>query len=138
MDRTQIEALMQPGEPVDFLRAVLGSRPAWMREALCRLPEARSVTFFPEKGQDVRPALAICSACKVQDPCLAFAREHETSGVTAGVWGATTAKQRKTARAAARCPWCRQPSTGAYCSTEHEQLDAEARRRRAARRRDAA
>jgi hypothetical protein len=52
--------------------------------------------FFPSKGDDVRPARAICSGCLVLDPCREWALAHELMGI----WGGLTACERRKERAA--------------------------------------
>jgi WhiB family redox-sensing transcriptional regulator len=66
---------------------------AWMREAVCRgmAPDL----FFPERGEDVRPALTVCAECPVRVDCLAYALDH---CVRHGVWGGTTERDRQTLR----------------------------------------
>ena len=45
--------------------------------------------------RQVREAIRICQACPIQVRCLAWALEQ---GVTDGVWGGTTAEQRRAIR----------------------------------------
>ncbi|MGP7998331.1 MAG: WhiB family transcriptional regulator [Streptosporangiaceae bacterium] len=46
-------------------------------------------------------AKAICHACPVREPCLAWALSH---GISSGVWGGTTDEERRAIRSAAiRC-----------------------------------
>jgi WhiB family transcriptional regulator, redox-sensing transcriptional regulator len=74
------------------LPSVAFSRPLWQSRGNCAGmdPEA----FFPERGnpQGIAAALAVCQGCAVTAECLAYALENNE---TAGVWGATTARQRK-------------------------------------------
>jgi hypothetical protein len=51
--------------------------------------------FFPSSADDPRPALAICGGCPVSAPCLAAALDI---GDCDGVWGATTADERRAMR----------------------------------------
>lgn len=64
--------------------------PAWYAQASCA--NADPAAFFPDKGEDVKPAQAICTGCPVREPCLQLAL-HE--GHTDGVWGGATANQRR-------------------------------------------
>lgn len=57
--------------------------------ALCT--EVDSEIFFPHPGGNPLPAKAICARCPVRRPCLEYAVEHQV----AGVWGGTTADQRR-------------------------------------------
>lgn len=53
--------------------------------------------FFPERGQDPKPILAICAACPVRDECLQYAIDHHQPD---GIWGGTTGRQRRTMKSA--------------------------------------
>jgi WhiB family transcriptional regulator, redox-sensing transcriptional regulator len=65
----------------------------WRRDGLCAEPEyARSVEFFPERGQPAEPAKAVCARCTVSAECLAYALEE---GIREGVWGGTTGNDRR-------------------------------------------
>ena len=61
---------------------LLGLRPAWMRDGLCR--EHPEVSFYPDLGQSLEPARAVCQRCLVRDECLAYALQHDERH---GVWG---------------------------------------------------
>ncbi|MHB8329662.1 MAG: WhiB family transcriptional regulator [Acidimicrobiales bacterium] len=61
--------------------AQLLERPPWMAEAACG--GAGVDTFFPERGQSVRAAKALCAACTVRDDCLALALATDAKD---GVW----------------------------------------------------
>lgn len=58
--------------------------------------------FFPEKGAKghslyiVRAARRMCAGCPYKEPCLAWAVEHDEMGI----WGGTTAKERRVHRRA--------------------------------------
>ena len=64
---------------------------AWMQQGLCR--EADPELFFPEPGQNdkVQQAKAICRQCPVAQDCL----EYILRNPGYGIWGATTAHERK-------------------------------------------
>ena len=70
----------------------LRGRPRWMRDALCR--EHPEVDFFPDRGQSLEPARAVCGGCMVRGKCLVYALEHGKHGV----WGGTSERERRTIR----------------------------------------
>ena len=74
----------------------------WVEQALCAQTDPG--TFFPEKGGSVRAAVAVCSRCPVRAECLeaALARDDRF-----GIWGGTSAQQRKALRHARQ----RRPAT---------------------------
>ena len=57
-------------------------RPAWMVKAACR--EHPEVDFFPGRGGNARPALAVCRGCEVREICLTYAQENGECGVWGG------------------------------------------------------
>lgn len=70
--------------------------PTVLDRGACRRPDVPTWLFFPERGglKTINAAKAICATCPVAAACLDFAlRNHE-----AGVWGGTTAKERRTMR----------------------------------------
>lgn len=68
----------------------------WTAEALCA--EADPDAWFPEKGQPVAAAKAVCGRCDVRDECLEFAlRTREPFGI----YGGMTARERRVLRRAA-------------------------------------
>jgi WhiB family redox-sensing transcriptional regulator len=86
--------------PAELFAEML-ARPAWMSDAACR--EHPEISFFPRRGEDVGPARAICDGCLVSDECLDHACSTGWLGVPAqGIWGGTSARERKRARGAAR------------------------------------
>lgn len=74
----------------------------WRAEAACKNTDG--AVFFPKlppgprksvDRQDHAEALAICAGCPVTEPCLEYAlRNYEP-----GVWGNTTANERRKMRA---------------------------------------
>jgi WhiB family redox-sensing transcriptional regulator len=71
---------------------------SWRDDAACR--DADPDLFFPvgTTGPALRhidEAKRICRACPAQSQCLAWALDH---GVTDGVWGGTTADERRADR----------------------------------------
>jgi WhiB family redox-sensing transcriptional regulator len=92
-------ALMEPGDPFDLLLEAMRSRPPWIARGACR--DHPEVDFFPDApargiAPDEGPALAICAGCPVTYQC----REHAEENGESGLWGGTTARQRR-ARSAA-------------------------------------
>jgi WhiB family redox-sensing transcriptional regulator len=79
----------------DFPDLVL-DRPAWHDRARCR---GVSVTlFFPDRGYPTRKARSYCEQCPVQTECRDFAIENDE----AGLWGDTSAQDRRELRRRAR------------------------------------
>ncbi len=78
----QTEALMHEGEQVSILVAAV-RRPAWMRDARCREPDAALADFFPSPGQSTSKARALGSTCLVRVEC----GEYATAGPEQGIWG---------------------------------------------------
>lgn len=72
-------------------------RPTWHTRAACRGLDPD--VFFPERGEPVREAKAICATCPVQSQCLAHAIDNVERW---GVWGGTTDRQRIAIRKARR------------------------------------
>jgi len=76
----------------DVLASLGYARPSWHGDSAC--VEHPELNWFPERGDRLDAALAICATCLVVDECKAFgADEHH------GIWGGTTAMQRRAARA---------------------------------------
>jgi WhiB family redox-sensing transcriptional regulator len=66
----------------------------WRDAAAC-VGRARDVNFFPERGESVRGAKAVCAACPVREPCLDFALRIN---VSEGVWGGLAGHERRVLR----------------------------------------
>lgn len=64
--------------------------PYWRDWAACAGSEPE--LFFPATGVTPRAALRTCGECPVRRPCLTYALN---SGSQYGVWGGTTANQRR-------------------------------------------
>jgi len=73
----------------EFLR---WARPSWMLDASCR--DHPELSWFPVRGQTITAQLAVCRSCLVRAECEAAGVE----GNEHGVWGATTARQRRVMR----------------------------------------
>jgi WhiB family redox-sensing transcriptional regulator len=69
-------------------------RPEWMKRAECRGTD--TAVFFPERGEPVDAARAICEHCEVREPCLDYALHFpgEGAGLIRGVWGGTSDRER--------------------------------------------
>lgn len=66
-------------------------RPAFHRDAACK--ETPEVTFFPEKGEDSRPAKAVCAGCLVLVDCRQWALDQGPK--LAGIWGGMSPRERR-------------------------------------------
>lgn len=62
-----------------------------MRDAACR--EHPELTWFPERGQDIRAARAVCAGCLVRPECSEYGRRERY-----GVWGGVSISDRKSRR----------------------------------------
>lgn len=68
--------------------------PGWQEFAEC-VNYAGRVDFFPARGESVRDAKEVCSACTVRSECLDFALRLK---VAHGVWGGLSERERRTLR----------------------------------------
>lgn len=80
VDAVLLEALAPPGD--------------WMGSARCK--KAPTSLFFPERGDDVRPAKQICAGCPVLEQCRAYALAAPLE--LQGVWGGLSQKERRESR----------------------------------------
>lgn len=80
-DRDVLAALLAL-RPNDMPPELLLERPEWHQRAACR--GVGTDTFFPERGESVAPAKALCARCEVREPC-AEAGEEQLHGIWAGV-----------------------------------------------------
>ena len=53
---------------------------------------AGEVDFFPERGESVRAAKAVCAQCPVQSECLEYAMQWNH---LSGVWGGLSERERR-------------------------------------------
>ncbi|HLU34027.1 MAG TPA: WhiB family transcriptional regulator [Natronosporangium sp.] len=67
-----------------------GRDPAWRTRGVCQSVDPE--TFFPAPSEPADPAIELCRSCPVQGACLAWALE---AGDLHGVWGGTTARERR-------------------------------------------
>ncbi|MGW4028209.1 WhiB family transcriptional regulator [Streptomyces sp. NPDC004838] len=61
----------------------------WSTDALCARTDPE--LFHPKSGDRGLPAMRICRACPVREPCLDYALKHPEVG---GIWGGLTARAR--------------------------------------------
>ena len=69
-------------------------RPEWHAQAACR--GMGSEVFFPERGDKVSEAIAICEGCPVRQECLEFSLQN---GERNGIWGGVPERRRRNLRA---------------------------------------
>jgi WhiB family redox-sensing transcriptional regulator len=84
---------------------------AWRTRGVCQTVDPE--TFFPAPTDPPDAAVALCGTCSVQGPCLAWALE---AGDCHGVWGGTTARERRAMVVAWRTP--EQPEERPYADAE--------------------
>jgi WhiB family redox-sensing transcriptional regulator len=72
----------------------------WRDSAAC-IGLVQEVEFFPERGDSVRAAKAVCAACRVRERCLEFALRER---VSCGIWGGLTGRERRQLRRRQICP----------------------------------
>lgn len=75
----------------------LFASPAFMDLGSCRGLDPD--IFFPDRGESLAPAKAICANCIVRDECLEWALDE---GERFGVWGGTSERERRKLRRARR------------------------------------
>ena len=66
---------------------------AFMAFGACRGADAE--LFFPDRGESLEPAKAVCAACAVSAECLQYALD---AGERFGVWGGTSERERRKLR----------------------------------------
>lgn len=67
-----------------------GRDPAWRTRGACQTVDPE--TFFPAPSEPADTAISLCRTCPVQGACLAWALQ---AGDLHGVWGGTTARERR-------------------------------------------
>lgn len=85
---------LSDGQLADELEALM-RRPWWHQYAACR---GGTEVFFTGTTKGIEAAVAICATCPVEDVCLAAALEDPE---LQGVWGGTSAPERRRLRKAA-------------------------------------
>ena len=70
----------------------------WVERANCRGVDP--IVFFPERGdtRTQRPARAICGGCEVRSECISYRLLTTSSHGDEGIWGGTTAMDRRELR----------------------------------------
>lgn len=66
-------------------------RPPWMDQGACRGSDTR-LYFAETSSSAVARALDVCENCPVRGECLEYA---QADGQLEGVWGGTTARERR-------------------------------------------
>ena len=84
----------EPGVAADLLDLIAGGRPAFHADAACR--EHPELTWFPDKGDDLTAARAVCSTCLVLGECRSWALAQ--GGGLVGLWGGLSGQERKVRR----------------------------------------
>lgn len=90
MNRDRYAALMHPGPLAELARP-----PDWHRDAACAGHPVE--WFFPGRGEPVDQARALCNGCLVRAECRDYALT-DPDAFAHGVWGATSARERRTLR----------------------------------------
>jgi WhiB family transcriptional regulator, redox-sensing transcriptional regulator len=72
------------------LNAII-SRPAWHAQGACRGHDL--ALFFPSRGEDSRPAKAICGKCPVLEECRSWALDQGPH--LEGIFGGLSNRQRR-------------------------------------------
>ncbi len=75
----------------------LFASPAFMDLGSCRGLDPD--IFFPDRGESLAPAKAVCADCIVRDECLEYALDHRERF---GVWGGTSERERRRLRRSRR------------------------------------
>jgi WhiB family redox-sensing transcriptional regulator len=78
---------------VDLVAALLDPE-TWKLDAACR--EHPELSWVPERGESVDAQLEVCAGCLVRAECLAYVRR--TAPAMPGIWGGTTARERRRPR----------------------------------------
>lgn len=89
-----------------------GNDPAWRTRGACQTVDPE--TFFPAPSEPADTAMELCRSCPVQGSCLAWALQV---GDLHGVWGGTTARERR-AMAVVWRGWQHRPAASALLGGE--------------------
>ena len=71
----------------------IATRPAWHQHGACRGADPN--LFFPERGESVKEAKAVCARCPVRAECLEYALEQPGE---IGIWGGLSERERRQLR----------------------------------------
>lgn len=89
----------------------------WRVDAACAdLPVEM---FYPSRGEDHRPAKAVCARCPVRAECLRFALVNRENH---GVWGGLSERERRRIRRSARAAGRPIPRLCDHCGGEFSTL----------------
>lgn len=91
---------LRPGgapNPKGLTLAEIAPAEPWMGEGLC-LQVGDADLWFPDSGESAAAAKKVCKGCSVVEECLRYASRRDERF---GVWGATTAFERRRMRRAA-------------------------------------
>lgn len=94
------DELAYSGDPADVLVALaelLEGKPWWHQYAACAGSGADA--YYPRRGESTADAKAVCAGCSVREDCLESALRLSSSD-DHGVWGGTSARQRRQMRRA--------------------------------------
>ena len=69
------------------------ARPAWQQHGACRGLDPN--LFFPERGESVKEAKAVCARCPVRAECLQYALDNYKN---VGIWGGLSERERRRLR----------------------------------------
>ncbi len=69
------------------------TRPAWHKHGACRGSDPN--LFFPERGESVKEAKAVCARCPVRPECLEYALANQEKF---GIWGGLSERERRQLR----------------------------------------
>jgi len=87
----------EPGGAADLLDLLASGHPAWHRDASCK--EHPELTWFPERGEDLTAAKAVCCGCLVVGECRSWALAQGPG--LEGIWGGLSGQERRRRRRAA-------------------------------------
>jgi len=91
----------QRGVPTRTYCSAREAGTAWMEHANCLGCDPE--LFFPERGESISEARAVCAGCAVRPECLEFAL---AIGEKQGIWGGLSEREgRRLRRQRARDPW---------------------------------
>ncbi len=88
----------EPGAASALLDLLAGLRPEWQQDAACH--EHPELSWFPERGVDLGPVVAVCERCLAREDCKAGALDQTEELV--GIWGGLSQWQRVRLKWAAR------------------------------------
>lgn len=97
LDDDPVEEAPLPPSPLDDLVRFRFRRADWIDDAACR--DTPTSVFYPERGEELDAARAVCADCPVKADCL----DHAVAlNEKFGVWGGTSERQRRRIRSTRR------------------------------------